>query len=165
MWSRVDLPAITDFRMYRSSFPGAISSNCCQSSGSTCGVMFHTANPTHACGDTWIIQFLSLDHGPHVCELALVDVPKCFGGIGPAEEYSCMVVLFFLPPSLWSQLHVINIHTSFYFSICLFINNRSFSLSFSYVWARSPANVNSFLFTYCSTKLLKMSFLGDKFSI
>lgn len=36
----------------------------------------------------------------HVCEIALVDVPKCFGEIGAAEEYSCMVVLFFLLPSL-----------------------------------------------------------------
>ncbi|XP_053165929.1 transcription factor COE3 isoform X8 [Hemicordylus capensis] len=34
-----------------------------------------------------------------------------------------------------------------------------------YVWACSPANVNSFLFTYCNTELQKMSFLGDKFSI
>lgn len=45
-------------------------------------------------------------------------------------------------------------------------NNSSFSslFPFSHVWACSPANVKSLLFTYRSTKLQRMG-LGDKFSI
>lgn len=39
-----------------------------------------------------------------------------------------------------------------------------FSFSFSDVWACSPANVKSLLFTYRSTKLQRMG-LGDTFSI